>query len=71
MTAWMVDGLCTQTDPNLFILDMGESAKPAKKVCAACPVLVECREFALANDVVGVWGGTTWLERNRMKRENA
>jgi WhiB family redox-sensing transcriptional regulator len=69
MTEWMDEGLCRQTDPDLFILEKGESSKPAKKICAQCPVIEQCLAYALANPVRGVYGGLTKKERNRLKRE--
>lgn len=45
----------------------------AKEICAVCPVLEECREYALAHSDHGVWGGMSERERNversRRKRE--
>lgn len=36
----------------------------AKAVCAACPVLEECRDWVLAVDEPhGIWGGLTESER--------
>ncbi|SCD58072.1 WhiB family transcriptional regulator, redox-sensing transcriptional regulator, partial [Streptomyces sp. SolWspMP-sol7th] len=36
----------------------------AKRVCADCPVRVECREHALVQpEPYGVWGGLTAAER--------
>lgn len=36
----------------------------AKRVCARCPVMVECREHALLQpEPYGVWGGLTAAER--------
>jgi hypothetical protein len=41
----------------------------AKAVCATCPVLWQCYEYAMTNDEeYGVWGGTTRRERQRLKR---
>lgn len=31
--------------------------------CHSCPVQDDCRRFALVNDVTGLWGGTTAMER--------
>jgi WhiB family redox-sensing transcriptional regulator len=37
----------------------------AKKVCASCPVQIECRDMARKNgEVYGVWGGETERERH-------
>ncbi|MFN3601651.1 MAG: WhiB family transcriptional regulator [Dietzia sp.] len=39
----------------------------AKQVCDHCPVLVECRRYALASgELYGVWGGLTELERHKL-----
>lgn len=36
----------------------------AKAICARCPALAECREFAMNNnELFGIWGGTTEAER--------
>ena len=42
------------------------AVKAAKAVCAGCPVLPECRAYALANPwltAYGVWGGLSEAER--------
>lgn len=40
----------------------------AKMLCSKCKVRLLCFKFALNNDEVGVWGGTTTMERQRLKR---
>lgn len=40
----------------------------AYRVCNACPFTRECLEYALTNDVSGIWGGTTDAERRRLRR---
>jgi WhiB family redox-sensing transcriptional regulator len=39
----------------------------AKQVCADCPVRVLCADYALAAHMVGIWGGTTTEERQRLR----
>jgi len=59
-----LDGLCAQTDPELFFPEKGDSSAAAKRVCGRCPVESECLEYAVAHRIdVGVWGGTTASER--------
>lgn len=41
----------------------------AKRVCAGCPVRLECLEWAIQRKEVGVWGGTTEDERRLMVRK--
>jgi len=68
--SWVADGLCGQTDPDAFHPDKGGSPRPAKAVCARCLVLTRCRDHALANpELEGVWGATTRLERQRIRRQ--
>jgi hypothetical protein len=41
----------------------------AQKVCASCPVRVECLEYALTHRIEhGVWGGASERERRRILR---
>jgi WhiB family redox-sensing transcriptional regulator len=35
----------------------------AKAVCARCPVIHDCRDWARATGMTGIWGGTTEDER--------
>lgn len=69
--AWFDDALCRQVDPELFFPSKGESAAPARAVCARCPVQAECLMFALQfpvrNDISGVYGGTTFRQRRRLR----
>ena len=44
---FVADGLCTQTDPELFFPEKGGSTREAKKVCANCTVRAECLSYAL------------------------
>src|SRR5690606_9161462 len=47
-----------------------DAVTAAKAVCATCPVMSECLEYALAEQVQhGIWGGTTAEERTRIRRE--
>ncbi len=56
------------TDPDAFHPDENSSVKPAKAVCAACPVLTECRSYALETDQrFGVWGGLSARQRDRIR----
>ena len=47
----------------------GWSAEPAKAVCASCPVVVECRAWAVrTRQHDGVWGGLAEAELRRLQR---
>lgn len=73
-TSWMADAACRGMDPRLFFPGRGQAAagehKLAKAVCRACPVLKDCRQYALnASDplVDGIWGGTSEKERKTLR----
>ena len=61
--------LCSQTDPEDFFPEKGGSSREAKRICAECPVRIECLNYALRRDErYGVWGGMSERERRRLKR---
>lgn len=69
---WRDDALCAQADPELFYPDKGENATAAKKICEQCAVSRECLDWALSHgEDVGVWGGMSQQERNRLRRRSA
>ena len=46
------------------------AADAAKAICALCPVVDSCLEFAVsAREKDGVWGGLTARERRRLIRQ--
>ena len=66
-TAWKREGLCAQTDPDLFFPE-DKSSRAPKAICARCPVRVTCLDYALErNESQGIWGGTTAAERRRIR----
>lgn len=69
---WYAGALCAQTDPEAFYPKKGGNVAVAKKVCAVCPVRAQCLEWALDTvELWGVWGGTTRLERRKLRKEAA
>ena len=73
---WYEQGACVQDDADLFFpgsgeLGHGQREAQAKARCAACPVLADCLQWALAaGDPSGVWaGGTSTAERLVRRRE--
>lgn len=62
---------CRGADTSMFFPPLGGDARPAKAVCAGCPLVTECREWALSQPtayVYGVWGGLCETERKALKR---
>jgi len=71
---WQNDAACLSEDPDLFfpIGTTGDAVPQivaAKSICATCPVLSTCLEFALeSRQDYGVWGGLTEDERRSLRR---
>ena len=73
--AWWRDAACRGIHETLFIppstretkRDRKAREKAAKRICAACPVLDACRDYALRVDErLGIWGGLTECERTQL-----
>jgi len=59
------DRACVHVDASVFYprQRIRSAIDYAKQICACCPIAIECRDYALAHDLDGVWGGTTQDER--------
>jgi len=69
---WYADGLCAQTDPEIFYPDKGGSTREAKAICQRCPVIEPCRDWAVSTGQrFGVWGGLSERERRALAIERA
>ncbi|GAA3375010.1 WhiB family transcriptional regulator [Streptomyces sannanensis] len=68
---WHTEAVCRRDEAGLFFAPSKEPTaarlsreEAAKRVCARCPVVIECREHALLQpEPYGVWGGLTAAER--------
>lgn len=68
---WHSEAACRSDEAGLFFAPSKEPTaarlsreENAKRVCARCPVMLECREHALRQpEPYGVWGGLTAAER--------
>lgn len=69
MDSWRAAAACRGVDQSAFFVGVGESSRKAKAICATCPVIEPCLEWALDHFEVGVWGGTTHRERRAIRRE--
>ena len=68
---WITEGLCAQSDPDLWHPDHGQNGTAAKLVCRSCPVQIDCLTWAVENgEHHGIWGGTTANERRHLKRSS-
>ena len=66
-TAWMIQGNCRAYPPTVFFPSDGVGTARACTICATCPVVGPCLEYALTHRLEhGVWGGTSGRERGRI-----
>jgi len=75
--SWQLEAACRGADaayffaPSHFEKRREKDAREAvaKAICMRCPVLVECREYALAiREAHGIWGGLNEMERRALLR---
>ncbi|GAC1317619.1 MAG: WhiB family transcriptional regulator WhcE [Acidimicrobiales bacterium] len=71
---WRLDAACASGGTEAFFpvghtgAAIGQTAL-AKRVCASCPVRLQCLEFAVTtNQEYGVWGGADEEERRNIRR---
>lgn len=74
---WQAGAACSSSTAELFFPSDGrqkERVRRAKRICRDCPVVSECLEYALSNNLNktgdGIWGGMTPSERRELKRQN-
>ncbi len=74
---WKARGSCEGMNPEIFFPrpTTGPSSSPAaarrvaaaKRICHGCPVIAECRSWALRHgEAWGVWGGLSEHERRKI-----
>lgn len=74
---WQELGHCRSVDPLLFFHPQNERGssrtrrdQSAKRVCASCPVRLECADYAIrAREPYGVWGGLSEVDREVIYRK--
>lgn len=66
---WMVDAACLDHHPELWFSDNKNAAVMAKEICAGCPSLQPCLQWAIeTNERWGIFGGQTYAERVNLRR---
>ena len=67
---WQDNAECSNHPHEVFFIEMGESARPAKSICSECSVSFDCLLDSLQfGDRYGIFGGYTERERRVVKRE--
>jgi WhiB family redox-sensing transcriptional regulator len=65
---WRELAACRGADLNVFFPGRGESAEPARRVCAGCLVREPCLDYALGHGIIsGVWGGLAERDRRALR----
>lgn len=68
--AWQADAACIEHPEVDFFPQQGEPIEPALRVCEGCLVRQECRDYAIAHNEKGVWGGLSAIQRTRARRQS-
>lgn len=75
MSDWRERAACAGHDQEIFYPGKGETARPAKTICAGCPVIDECLAFILAAEAGtprahrhGIWAGLNGAQRWALER---
>ena len=66
------DALCREIGVELFFPENSsfpQEERFVRTLCNKCPVVVECREWAINHEEHGIWGGTTPNERRFIRRQ--
>jgi hypothetical protein len=72
LVGWQYRAACRGTDLTVFFPGRGESAEPARQICASCPVRQPCLEFALSHEIThGIWGGLAERDRRALRTRQA
>lgn len=66
--SWWAEAACRDHPEVNFFPEQGQSAAPAKAVCAGCPARQACLAFANEEHIdFGVWGGKGVFERKKAR----
>lgn len=68
-TSWMHDAPCAGRLDMFFDETHAKVVREARKICGDCYVYERCLSYALENQEVGIWAGTTTNQRAKILRE--
>jgi WhiB family redox-sensing transcriptional regulator len=65
---WRYRAACRGAHLEVFFPGRGESAEPARRICAECPVRQPCLDYALSHGIThGIWGGLAERDRRALR----
>ena len=68
LAGWRYRAACRGADLQTFFPGRGQSAEPARQICASCPVRQPCLDYALSHAIThGIWGGLTERDRRPLR----
>jgi WhiB family transcriptional regulator, redox-sensing transcriptional regulator len=69
---WRDEAACKGKPTEWWYPTPSQTALHARLICAACPVRVECLDWALDTpEIHGVWGGLSQRQRGRIRAREA
>jgi len=68
---WMRRAACRGMPTATFFPSRGESSVEARAICAECPVVDDCRQWALGHDDHGIAAGMSGRQRRRLRAERS
>lgn len=67
------EAACREVDPEVFFPSTGQGSmramRVAKAICADCPLLEPCGDYALRHLEYGIWGAMSERQRRERRRE--
>jgi WhiB family transcriptional regulator, redox-sensing transcriptional regulator len=67
--AWHARAACRGMGTELFFPADHLALSAARRICAGCPVLAECQQFAVSvPSLKGIWAGTSERSRARARK---
>jgi len=67
---WHQHAACRGVDTATFFPSRGEPTELARAICSACPVIADCRDWALAQrDDHGIAAGLSGRQRRQLRAE--
>lgn len=67
INSWSLRAKCRGLEDDAIFFPTGaKDVAAGKRFCRGCPVLDLCKTYAIANDTIGIWGGTSHLERRKI-----
>lgn len=61
------DARCVGVGDELWFSNQNKPSE-LRRLCTSCPLQQPCLDYAITNDVQGFWGGTTYADRQELRK---